>query len=83
MAFIGASLSDNHLRRVEGTGRACDMWKCTMDVFELQTLLEKLSARRKLYTATMATYESVLEFKNLAKHLAHISTSMNVVMDDS
>lgn len=82
MVLIGVSLSDNHLGHVGGTTGTRDLWKYIMDVFERHTLLNKISARRKFYTATMATDESVLEFTNRVKHLAGILESMKVGIDD-
>ena len=51
--------------------------------FERHTLLNKLSARKKFYTATMNTDESVLQFANRIRQLAATLKSMNVVISES
>ena len=53
-----------------------------MDVFERHTLLNKLSARRRLYTATMEHGEKMLTYLNRVKQLAATLKSMGVAIDD-
>lgn len=53
MEIIVISLSDAHLNHVEGVKTACEMWRSILDIFERHTLLNKLTARMKFYTATM------------------------------
>lgn len=83
MAIIGLSLSDSHLEHVGEVKSALEMWKTIMDIFERHTLLNKLNARRKFYTATMSEDESVLSFITRIKHLASTLKGMNVSIDDA
>ena len=59
------------------------MWQKICDVFERHTLLNKLSARRKFYTATKEEGETVLKFANRIRQLASTLKSMSVVIDES
>ena len=53
------------------------------DVFERHTLLNKLAARRKLYTAVKGESESVLQFANRIYNLSATLKSMTVMIDDT
>ena len=53
------------------------------NVFERHTLLNKFSAWKKFYTATMNTDESVLQFANRIRQLAATLKSMNVIISES
>ena len=59
-----------------------EMWKTISDVFEKHTLLNKLAARRRFYTAKMHESEGVLEFANSIRQLAVTLKSMKVTIDD-
>ena len=59
------------------------MWKKICDIFERHTLLNKLSARKKLYTAVKEENESALQFSNRVRQLASTLKSMKVNVDES
>ena len=82
MAIIGLSLSDAHLEHVQTAESAKDMWQSVIEIFERHTLLNKLAARRKFYTATMMANEKLLAFVNRIRQLASTLKSMGVVVDD-
>ena len=81
-AIVGLSLSDEHLEHVREVKTAKEMWKAIMNVFERQTLLNRLSARRKFYTVTMENGEKMLTYLNRVKQLAATLKSMSVEIDD-
>ena len=81
-AYIGLSLSDDHLEHVRGLESAKDMWEAIVNVFERHTLLNKLAARREFYTVEMLPNEKVLPYINRVKHLAAKLKSMSVHIDD-
>ena len=58
------------------------MWKTICDVFEKHTLLNKLAARRRFYTAQMHESEGILAFANRIRQLAATLKSMKVAIDD-
>jgi len=82
-AIIGLNLSDQILESVRHVNTAASMWMTIKNIFERHTLLNKLSARRKFYTATKSEQESVLEFSNRIRHMAATLKSMDVNIDDS
>ena len=82
-ATIGLSLSDDMLENVRDVSSAKDMWNCIKNVFERHTLLNKLSARRKFYTATMADNEPILKFSNRIRQLASTLKNMSVPISES
>lgn len=51
MACIGLTLSDALLQNVREVSTAKEIWNAILNVFERHTLLNKLAARRKFYTA--------------------------------
>lgn len=59
------------------------MWTAIKNMFELHTLLNKLSARRKLYTATKSEEETVLKLTNRVRQLSATLKSMDVNMPES
>eukprot|EP00171_Calliarthron_tuberculosum_P023309 IDg23309t1 len=59
------------------------MWQMICDIYERHTLLNKLSARRKFYTATMKDGERVLEFSARIRQLASTLKSMGVTVDNN
>ena len=81
-AIIGLSLSDSHLEQVQHASSAKMMWQLILDIFEKHTLLNKLAARRRFYTATMHDDEKVLEFASRIRQLAASLKSMGVTVDD-
>ncbi len=82
-AVIGLTLSDELLENVREVASAKEMWTAIRNVFERHTLLNKLSARRKFYTAAMEGNESVLKFANRIRQLAASLKSMNVDIPQS
>ena len=81
-AIIGLSLSDEHLNHVRDVTSAKDMWTAIRNLFERHTLLNKLAARRRFYTATMENGEKVLTFINRVQQLASTLKSMGIDVDD-
>ena len=81
-ALIGLSLSDAHLEQVAHATTAREMWKSICDIYEKHTLLNKLAARRRFYTATMNEGEKVLAFAARIRQLAATLKSMGVKIDD-
>lgn len=82
-AIIGLTLSDDLLENVREVETTKEMWLAIKNVFERHTLLNKLSARKKFYTATMLKNESVLQFSNRIRQLAATLKSMNVSISES
>ena len=82
-AIIGLTLSDELLENVREVTSTKEMWQKIRDVFERHTLLNKLAARRKFYTATKEESESALQFSNRIRQLAATLKSMNVTIDES
>ncbi len=82
-AIIGLSLSDEMLENVRDVENTNEMWTAIRNVFERHTLLNKLSARKKFYTAAMNSGESILQFCNRINHLAASLKSMNVQISES
>eukprot|EP00171_Calliarthron_tuberculosum_P023184 IDg23184t1 len=83
MACIGLSLSDALLENVREASTAKEMWTLITNVFERHTLLNKLSARRKFYTATMLDGEKILKYANRIRQLATTLKNMGVDIDDN
>ena len=54
------------------------MWTSINNVFERHTLLNKLAARKRFYTASLQANESILKFSNRIRQLAASLKSMNV-----
>lgn len=81
-AVIGLLLSDEHLKHVHGLQTAKEMWQALLNVFERHTLLNKLSARRKFYTATMENGKKMLTYLNRVKQLAATLMSIDLNIDD-
>ena len=82
-AVIGLTLTDTLLENVREANSAKEMWIAIKNVFERHTLLNKLSARRRFYTATLAETETVLPFSNRIQQLAAILKAMNVEISES
>ena len=81
-ARIGLTLTDSFLESVHEATTAKQMWKTITDVFEKHSLLNKLGARRRFYTATMSEGEGVLQFASRVRQLAGPLESMSVSIDD-
>lgn len=82
-AIIGLSLSDEYLENVREVNSTKQMWKIICNIFERQTLLNKLSARRLFYTATKKENESILQFANRVQQLSNTLKSMGCFIDES
>ena len=82
-AIIGLTLSDSVLEQVQHATTAKEMWEVILDIYEKHTLLNKLAARRRFYTATMNDGEKVLGFASRIRQLAATLKSMGVTIDDS
>ena len=82
-AIIGLNLSNDLLENVRDVTSAKDMWTSIKNVFERHTLLNKLAARKKFYTASMSPDESVLQFYNRIRQLSATLKSMNVETSES
>ena len=82
-AIIGLTLSNDLLENVREVQSIKEMWIVIKNVFELHTLLNKLSARKNFYTATKNSTETTLQFANRIRHLASTLKSMNVSISES
>ena len=82
-AVIGLTLSDDLLENVRDVASTKDMWQKICDIFERHTLLNKLSARKKFYTALKGENESAPQFSNRIRQLASTLKSMKVTVDES
>ena len=81
-AIIGLSQSKDLLEKVRDVTSAKDMWTSIKNVFERHTLLNKLAARKKFYTASMSPGELVLQFSNRIRQLSATLKSMNVEISE-
>lgn len=82
MAVIGLSLSDAHRCYVNYATGASAMWRSLLDIYERHTLLNQLTARRKLYTAKMSSEDTILTDKNRIRHFRTTLYSMELQIDD-
>lgn len=57
------------------------MWSTIMDLIQRKTLLNKLTTRRRFYSAKMAGYEKVMAFISRVRQLASDCKAMGVVID--
>lgn len=69
-AVIGLSFSDEHLEHLRNICSAMEMCNTILNVFERDTLLNKLASRRKLYTVSMGGEDKVLPYIYRVKPLA-------------
>eukprot|EP00171_Calliarthron_tuberculosum_P023586 IDg23586t1 len=79
---IGLTLSDEMLKNVSHTSTALEMWEEICNVYQRHTLLNKLSARREFYTATMQSGEKMLAYINRIRQMASVLQSMDVTIGD-
>ena len=82
-AIIGLTLSDELLENVREVETAKLMWLTIKNIFERHTLLNKLAARRKFYTAEKGEVESVLKFANRIRQMAATLKSMGCTISNS
>lgn len=59
---IGLTLSDDMVKNVSMTTTALEMWQEIHNVHQRHTLLNKVSAWRDLYTATIRESETMLTY---------------------
>ena len=82
-AVIGLNLSNDLLENVRDVTTTKERWNAIKNVFERHTLLNKLSAHKRFFTATMSTDESVLQFSNRIRQLSSTLKSMDVIISES
>ena len=80
--LIGLSLFDGQLDNVRECQSAKKIRIAIQNVFERHFLLNKLSARRKLYTVSMKETETVLQFSNRISLLSLRPKAMDVNIDE-
>lgn len=80
---MGLFLSDALLENVRELSSAKEMWTSIINVFERRTLLNKLSARRSFYTATMLNGEKILQYANRIRQLAATLENMAIKIEDN
>jgi hypothetical protein len=83
MACIGLPLSDALLENVREASSAKEMGTSIINLSERHTLLNKLPARRRFYTATMLDDEKILQYANRIRQLAVTLKNMGVEIDDN
>lgn len=81
--MIALPLSDVHLEQVQHAFTAKEMWSLIADIFEKHTLLNKLSARRRFYTAKMEDGEKIRSFAACLRQLASTLKSISVDVKDN
>jgi coenzyme F420-reducing hydrogenase delta subunit len=81
-AVIGLTLSDEHLEHVRGAESAAEMWLAIKNFFQRISLLNKLAARRRFYTVSMADGERILTYINRVQQLTEELKAMGVTIDD-
>ncbi len=81
-AFIGLTLSNRHFEQVQHASTAHAMWTSVCDIYEKHTLLNRLSARRRFYTAKMGETEKLLEFSGRIRQYASSLATMGVHVED-
>eukprot|EP00171_Calliarthron_tuberculosum_P021161 IDg21161t1 len=79
---IGLTLSDEMLKNVTHTTTALEMWTEICNVHQRHTLVNKLSARRDFYTATMQSGEKMLNYINRVRQMGSTLQSMDVEIHD-
>ena len=82
-ALIGLTLSDSYLEQVQHASTSKEMWRLICDIFEKHTLLNKLAARRRFYTAKMHDNEKILPFAARIRQMAATLKSMSINIEDS
>ena len=81
-AVIGLTLSDEHLEHVRDCVTAASMWSTITDLFQRKTLLNKLTTRRRFYSAKMADSEKAMAFISRVRQLGADCKAMGVAIDD-
>ena len=81
-ALIGLTLFDSYLEQVQHASTPKEMWRLICDIFEKHTLLNKLAARRRFYTAKMHDNEKILPFAARIRQMAATLKSMSINIED-
>lgn len=81
-AVIGLTLSDDHLDHVRGVETAMEMWNAILNVFQRNTLLNKIKARRDFYSVKMNDLERVLTYISRVRQLAADLKSMDISVEE-
>lgn len=81
-AIIGLTLNDDHFEQVSDCKTAATMWKSILDLFQRKTLLNKLTTRRRFYSAQMGESEKAMGFIARVRQLAADCKAMDVTVDD-
>lgn len=81
-AVIGLSISDNMLGYVRGLEPEKEMLDSIVNLLQRHILLNKLRARREVYTATMKPKKKMLTYINSIRHLSTIQKPRDVTIDD-
>lgn len=79
--MIGLSLLDEMLQHVRDACPAKQMLEDIRSVFQCHTLLNRLRARRNIYTVETRAGERVLSYMNRVQHLGSVLKSMGVDID--
>jgi len=78
---IGLSLSDDYLRDGRHFQTDKEMWNELINVFQRQTLLNKLSPRFRFYTVLTMNNEKLLTYLNGATEMASTLKSLSFEID--
>lgn len=81
-SILGVTLSDDHLDHVHGLSSVADMRKALANISHRLTLLSKLGARRKFYTAKISNEKGALTHINRMRQLSSDLTSIETVVTD-
>jgi len=81
-AIIELTISDDHFKQIGDLSSALETWNALRDLFQRKTLLNKLSARRRFYTAKMGDGETAMSFMSRVYQLADDCQAMDVSIDD-
>ena len=81
-AYIGLSLCNSDFEKVQHSRTAREMWSGICDVFEKHTLLNKLTALRRFYTAVMKDNHKILDFAARIRRHASSLKSMGISIED-
>lgn len=68
--IVDLSISNGLLENVRAVPSTKEIWTAIKNIFEHYTLLNKISTRKKFYTATMTSSEFDLQFSNRVRKLA-------------
>jgi len=75
-AIIGLTLGSEQLEHVSGSKTAAEMWSTLQGVFQRQSLMNKMTARREFYTAAMNIGEGMLGYINRVRNLGESLKAM-------